>query len=345
VSEATLPSLEAIVARELPMLFRRRFKKVGNDIILGYVGDRGDGKSLAAAATATLDHMVLGRPCWSNMQISVEFHVDESLAAPEGLEPGTVRYESKPLNMRKFLNFAPEYAGGVFLIDEINIALADARRAMSNQNLLATDMGQQLRKLDSALVFTCISETFVELRIRDMTDIYVRTQDIALTPRWIDTAMPVGLEFEWLVYPISRKLTGSRYEDTGRTEGPYTFHGRRWWHSIDTMERQERGRHLEGSVIMKKDRRSTEWSWVYENRLVQDLAGGHREEVERYELLDSLMAGMPAEIAERYEHTEDEVLDYLEDVLKGDLRARTRWSNGNKFFLIPTADKKESIVT
>jgi hypothetical protein len=110
---------------------------------------------------------------------------------------------------------------------------------MSNQNIESADVGQQLRKLQSALIYTSIHEMFIEWRIRDMTDVFIMTRDTALSPEGLAMKRPPGYEFEWTIYPMSRKLTGERYQDNKRTF-KVKIAGRQWWGSVDTLQRQDR---------------------------------------------------------------------------------------------------------
>lgn len=231
-------TLEELVALQIPPLFR--WQHLNRDLVIGLIGDRGDGKSTSGAVIATLDNMMQGEPCFSNMSISVEIECDAEVTKEYGLEPGIVKYESRHLNMDKFLKFDAEYRGGVFFIDEINIALADARRAMSSQNLAADDVGQQLRKLNSGLIYTCIHEMFVDWRIRDMTDIFITCRDTALSPEGLQRRQTPGEEISWQIMPMSRRLTGEKYSETGESLGPYYLRLRQFWNIINTWQRQSR---------------------------------------------------------------------------------------------------------
>lgn len=285
-------SLNDIVQYELPPLFRRQH--LNRDTVIGLIGDRGDGKSLGGSIIALFDYMLQNEPCWSNMKIKVVFDIDNAIAGKYGLEGGQAIFESKPLNKYKFLNFDPEYQGGVFFIDEFNIWLADARRAMSNQNLIASDIGQELRKLQSALIYSSLSEMFVENRFRDNTDVYIESQDTALTPEGLVQRRRPGTDFMWTVYPMSRKLTGWRYADKYQTLPPIYFHGKRWWGIIDTLERQKRVKY---SVDMGTTRANFEieedpaiieakskWDWL--NPIAKELYADGRKYIPCQEVIN-----------------------------------------------------------
>ncbi len=280
----TALSLEGIVQYELPPTPVHIQPWLNRDAIIGLIGDRGDGKSLGAGVIALFDHMVEGETCWANMRIGASFSVDAStLAQPKyakyNLKPGEARFSSKPLDMAKLLAFDPEYSGGVAVVDEINVAVADARRAMANQNLGFDDVGQQLRKSKMALIYTCIHEMFVDVRIRDITDVFIQSIDTALTPEGLERHQHSGMEFKWTIYPMSRKLTGVRYSESHQTLGPVYIRGRRLWGLVDTWKRQTRTRYKmsvpgavagapEATLDIEQSPQMVEaqsrWGWLYD---------------------------------------------------------------------------------
>ena len=230
--------LEDIVQYEIPPIFRRQH--LNRDSIIGLIGDRGGGKSVGAGAVGLFDYMLQGEPCWANMQVRADFEISNETAGQYGLRGGIAHFESTPLDVERFLNFDPEYRGGCVIIDEYNIAVADARRAMSNQNLASDDIGQMLRKLKDALIYTCIQEMFVDVRVRDLTDVFVQTSDTALTPEGLARCKPQGEQFMWFVYPMTKKLTGEKFADTHKALGPYYLEGKYVLGLIDTHQMQER---------------------------------------------------------------------------------------------------------
>ncbi len=129
--------------------------------------------------------------------------------------------------------------GGLIFLEEINLQLADARRSMSNQNLAADDAGQLLRKNQCALIGNCIHEMFVDVRLRDMCDVWVRCKDTALTSDGLANAKEQGEYINWQIYPNSDKLTGLKFSDNGIVVSA-TFNFKPWHGCYDTMQRQER---------------------------------------------------------------------------------------------------------
>lgn len=275
--------LRYIVHQELDPTGLRDFA-LNRDIVIGFIGDRGAGKSVSGSQVAVRDGMVRGEPCFSNIGITPQFRVTDELAqywcgADYGLkEGGTVAYASQELDIYKFLQFSDEYSDGWIFIDEINIALADARRSMSYQNLGAADIGQQLRKLRSGFIYTCISEAFVDVRIRDITDFTIKSHD-ALFSRDNKVAEREGEYFNWAIHPMTEKAayilrTYQKYLGYGKgvEPTPATISGKAWWGFIDTWQHQERRKYKAGItsvdatesihespeiIIAKRD-----WGWL-----------------------------------------------------------------------------------
>lgn len=270
--EETALCLEDVVQFELPPLFRHQH--LNRDVVIGLIGERGGGKSVGGSLITVVDYMLQGEPCWSNVEIKAVIDVDDATAAKYGLKGGQAVFKSKPLDKSKFLSFDPEYQGGVFFTHEINIWLADARRSMSNMNLIADDIAQELRKLRSAWIYDCIHEMFVDVRIRDFTDIFIQTRDTALTPEGMAKKQPQGVDFEWFIYPMTGKLNGERYADTGRRIGPVHVRGKQLWGILDTYQRARRERYKtkigESPVNLEMEESSeiieglNKWGWLYE---------------------------------------------------------------------------------
>jgi hypothetical protein len=328
-------------------LILRRWN-VGADVATGVVGDRGTGKSVSAATIATKDHMMVGEPCWSNLAIRgvLEITDDVEILLREyeeftGLliERKPVIYQSQPLDMVLFLSEHPPYHRGVVLIDEINITLADAWRSMTNQALAASDSMQQLRKVQSALLFTCISEMAVPNRIRDGADVYIQTRDMAFINESSYYGQQQGMDYEWKVFPMTGKLAGyaNTYAELGRPYQVMRMHGRSSWGLIDTYARQKREKHVSSlyshpdkdiaadmPVVVENDTVEKDralWGWMYQHPYIQDMMATESE-VERYELLDALRPEAPSGLVDR--DIEKHFTDYL--------NPRYRWSGGHKYY-------------
>jgi hypothetical protein len=222
-------ALKLIVGKVLQPLFRHQH--LNREVIIGLVGLRGDGKSGSGAVIALLDYMMNGEPVWSNMAIGVRITVEDYRARQYGLHRGgTVTYRSKELDKEGLLRFDPQYNHGCYFIDEINMEFAEARRAMSNTNLYMDRVAQQLRKYQNSLIYTVINEMFVDSRIRELTDIFIRCEDTALSVEGLAQKKQTGIDFKWTIYPMSGYMLGRErsYYFTKKPLPPVYLHFEPW---------------------------------------------------------------------------------------------------------------------
>lgn len=295
--EATVEAplkLEDILQFELPALFRRQH--LNRDIIIGLIGDIGAGKSIGGGVIVLLDYMLQGEPCFSNMRLKATLNVDDEIAGQYGLKSGEATFEAKPLDKRKFLRFDSEYRGGVFFTHEFNIWLADARRSTSNLNLETNDVAQELRKLQSAWIYDCLHEMFVDMRVRDATDIFIQTSDTALTPRGMASKQKQGIEFEWWITPITQKGAAIMGAAKGTRIGPRYMPGKQFWGLIDTNKKERREKYktqIGDTVVDMEMVKSPEmvaaesrWGWLY--KAIKELHDAGYEEIHNEELWDYL---------------------------------------------------------
>lgn len=239
--EATAGSLEDIVKHTVRALFRRYH--LNRDWIIGLVGERGSGKSIGGGNIAVRDFAMNGEPLWSNMQIGLGVHVQRETAGQFGMDEGLAIYKSEYIDKQAFLALDGRYEGGCFFFDEFNLEYGEARRSSANVNLMTDRAIQQLRKLQTGLIYTVLSEMYVDTRIRENTDLFIRCSDVAFKPENLRQKMRQGVQFEWLLYPMSTKLfgIGQTYTDTNKAIGPIQITMGHLWDSIDTYERQAEG--------------------------------------------------------------------------------------------------------
>ncbi len=327
-----------------------------DDLAVLIVGDRGSGKSLTEGLIAFADYMVLGMPCWSNLSIRYAVDIDEELerilreySAVWGLpikrEP--VVYESLPLDIGLLLGDNPPYKHGVIVVDEVNMEMGDAWRAMTNQALRSSDFMQTLRKLQSAFVCTCISESFVPNRIRDAMDVDLHVQDLAFSNSSPFFGCQQGYYIEWQVYAMSNRIAGSeyRYDQTGQPINVVHLNARKLWGSIDTWDRKRRSKYVVSAYGTKGAADSEEakarpgdiqaeiaesrvvedvrerWGWLIYHPFVQELSNSGAT-ITNFELLDRLAEDIPAGIED------EEVLAAFERYLN----PRKTYSAGRKYY-------------
>lgn len=253
--------LRLIPQFELPCIFKRHH--LDREVIIGIIGLRGDGKSASGAVISMLDYMFEGLPVWSNMDIGCRLEIDDPTARRYGMKRGgLVEYRSERLDKQAFLQFDPHYRNGCFYIDEINMEFAEARRAMSNTNLYMDKVGQQLRKLKASLIYTVINEMFIDSRIRELTDIFIKAEDTALSVAGLENKKPTGLDFKWNIYPMSGYLLGreNSYYVTHKPMEPKYLKFEKFRGIYDTTQMQGAGVGKYGVTFDKKDMRITELS-------------------------------------------------------------------------------------
>jgi len=241
LAEPVVMSLEDIVKHTVRALFRRYH--LNRDWIIGLVGERGSGKSLGGGNIAVRDFAMNGEPLWSNMQIGIGIEVPQSLSSLFTLESGLVIYQSEYVDKKSFLALDGRYEGGCLFFDEFNLEYGEARRSSANVNLMTDRAIQQLRKLQCGLVYTVLNEMYVDTRIRENTDLFIRCSDVAFKPANLRQKMRQGVQFEWLLYPMTSKMfgTGQTYAEIGKPIGPIQITMGYLWDFIDTYERQAVG--------------------------------------------------------------------------------------------------------
>ena len=248
--------LKKIVGYELKPIFKHQH--LNREVIIGLVGLRGDGKSGSGAVIALLDYLMNGEPVWSNMAIGVSINVDDKTASKwtNGIikRGGTVTFRSQELDKEGLLRFDPRYNHGCYFIDEINMEFAEARRAMSNTNLYMDRVAQQLRKYQNSLIYTVINEMFVDSRIRELTDIFIRCEDTALSMEGLAARKPTGIDFKWTIYPMSGYMLGREwsYYVTKKPLPPVYLHFEPWRGIYDDKLAQAQGKMKYGFNLTKK---------------------------------------------------------------------------------------------
>lgn len=274
VTEVIAQSLDELIKHNVRALLRRYH--LNRDWIIGLVGERGSGKSLGGANIALRDFMMNVEPCWSNMQIKMQVDVDDQAAAYYGVKGGSVTYEAGHIDKQAFLALDSRYEGGCLFFDEFNLEYGEARRSSANVNLMTDRAIQQLRKMQCGLVYTVLNEMYVDTRIRENTDIFIRCSDVAFNPLNLQGRMEQGVVFEWLLYAMSTKFAGNgmTYADTHKPIGPIKMQLKHIWNAIDTMERQAAGMtkytetksliplHLPEDPVVVQDR--DRWGWLDE---------------------------------------------------------------------------------
>jgi len=285
-------SLNEIVKFNVRALIRRFH--LNRDWIIGFIGERGSGKSIGGANVSIRDFMMNDEPCWSNMRMKLSVDVSDEWANRFGIaQGGRVLYEAEKLEKQEFLRLDSRYEGGCIFLDEPNIEYGEARRSNTNTNLATDTAVQELRKLQCGLVYAVINEMYVDVRIRENTDIFISCKDVALNPQNLNAKMKQGHVFEWYLFPMTARFAGNgnTFKDTHKPVGPVQITMRDMWGSIDTYERQLRdGKYSEMKQLMpvemienpeavkEKDR----WSWLYKK--IEEFYAKHAKDGEFIEI-------------------------------------------------------------
>jgi hypothetical protein len=272
--------LRLIVRALIRPLFKRPQLDIGQEwaLVLGAIGDRGGGKSGSTACIALTDHIMSGKTCYSNMDIACDIEVDDETAREFGLNSGgVVHYESLPLDKNALLALDERYHKACILIEEINVQYSNVRRFMSNTNVDFNEVCQQLRKLETSLLFNVIDEMFIDPQLRALSDIFIKTYDTAFDISSFSTKKPRGVDFMWKIYPMSGYLCGeqNKYAVTHRAVDNVCFHFAVWQGIYDSMRHQEKGIYsmstkdknkLNASVSVESSEEMTsevnEWEWL-----------------------------------------------------------------------------------
>jgi hypothetical protein len=244
----TTSTIKSEYADALEQLYRRIIDKQTGRILIrphlnpdwkiGFIGAPGDCKSITGTKLLIRDFLLHGVRCFSNMHIKVTVSIKDGDPALNGFPGGEVVYETEEFDKLALFRFDERYRNSAIFVDEINLEMAEARRSSSNLNLNTNKVGQELRHLEAALIYTVIDEMWVDSRVRDLTDIFVRTQDTALDAENLAQHKTPGEVARLMIYPMSRKLNGSTFFENQKKFGPYYNHVRDMWEAYDTHEMQ-----------------------------------------------------------------------------------------------------------
>lgn len=327
---------------------------LGRDVIYILIGDRGSGKSVSGGTICMRDNLMIGEPVWSNLQVTAKLPVNDTLEqllreyeafTGQEIKRETVIYQSQELDAAKLLSSDPPYKGGMILVDEMNIELADSLRATMNQALATSDFVQLLRKMQSGVVGSCISEMFLPPRVREAVDIYIRTHDYAFINESDRYGQRQGMDYEWAVFPVTGKLAGyaHRYSETKEPWMKMRLHGKALWGIVDTLQRKERKKHVTHSLYeseaeaqerearerdeaespladmdiemlqsetVKAD--NEEWGWLYSHPFIHKMLETGAK-IKANELINQLAEDVPLQLGKR------DVLEHFEHFCNPDV--------------------------
>lgn len=230
---------------DLPDVVRPIFQSpVNRELIIGLIGMRGEGKSASAAYISLLRFLLDGIPVWSNINIKCKFKVTDDEVKPYGLKRGgSFKVTSQPLDREALLSLDKKFINGCIVGDEFNLQYVEVRRTMSNVNLQVNHLCQQLRHFGTSLIYTVIDEMFVDTQVRSMTDVFIKCEDTALSVDGLMRGATPGVNFKWLIYPMSPLLYGREncYHLTHKPLPPVYLAFKPFWGIYDTKQIQASG--------------------------------------------------------------------------------------------------------
>ena len=265
-------------------------KHLNREAVIGVIGDRGGGKSAASATWGFINFMLDGLPVWSNMEISFGITVDDEIARElsggDLKTGGMVVYKSLPLDKVALLRLDDTYRNGCLVIEEINVQFANARRFMANTNIDFNEVCQQLRKFNTSMVYNVIDEMFVDIQLRSLTDVFIKTYDKAFEINNLIHGTEKGNDFSWRVYPWTGYLAGeeNKYSVTKKPLPPVTFHFKNLHGLFDSTKHQAKGLYSQSRAESSKETKDymDEWAWLAEKAIAIKEAG--YTTIERHEL-------------------------------------------------------------
>lgn len=183
--------MDSLIARYLPFKFFRVGHLSKMELVYGFIGPRGSGKTAGAVGVIVLDYLLDGFKCWSNVPISVRVCYKDAERI----------YASEPLEKLNLMKLNEDFRNGVVLVDECNMEVAEATRSMSSANLGFSYALQQIRKRHLHVIWTAQSERWVDNRLRWQTDFYISCRDAFLKHSY--NSHGLGEMSTWRVMDVS----------------------------------------------------------------------------------------------------------------------------------------------
>lgn len=249
-----------------------------------------------------LDYLVPGYQVISNMALKWGLQIGDDL----------LTYNSQDLDKAALLKFDIERQSTV-IIDEVNIEFSEARRAITNRNLIFNKIMQQLRKRELNVIYTVQHEMWIDTRLRWQTDMYIKCQDICLKPGGLFLPFDLGEILEWRIYDMRGWLNQGAYQETGEPITGWRFPGKPWFDTYDTLE-------IQG-----------------EDELTYGQSPHIKEQIDKWGWLDALVAGWNADGIT--DLTPDQLVRGLQTPLNKEIRDQLRirgvvWNNSSQTYRI-----------
>jgi len=253
----------------------------GRSLVIGFVGPRGSGKSVGGARTVILDYMLKGKTIWSNMEIGFNRIYNGS----------SIPMVSQPLDRLSMEELDIVYSNGIIYVDEVNLMM-EARRSMSQENLMFSYILQQLRKRRLTIIWSAQSEMHCDDRLRFQTDIIISCSDISIN----NPNCEIGALSAWKAYDFSGIVKGKSHrniKDMVFYEGVES--NKPFWNKYSTWEIQD------ATIASRQDEKQLEAERIaaeIETEMRSDgLRRAIRELWKKYDVLDD--GGMQTRVGQR----------------------------------------------
>lgn len=201
-------------------------------LVIGLVGGAGGGKSCGGAAIAIFDYLLAGIPLISNMdvEVTVRYRQASKVFKSESLDKSSV-FNIKDLEQM--------YRNACLFVDEANIEFSEARRSMSNRNLIFSYVLQERRKRMLNVIHTEQSEMWGDDRLRFSTSLFIKTKDAAYNDG-LPQPGDLGRKSNWKIYDTAGVINGEVVDDRDPRFVVYKgdFHNTPFWHSYDSYQLQ-----------------------------------------------------------------------------------------------------------
>lgn len=204
-----------------------------NSLIIGWVGAKGNGKSLSMAQVIAWKLAARER-VWSNMPVKLS----PALLNRKKFMDGTPleQHETIPLDWNLLYMLDESMAEGTVAIDEIGY-YDDSRQTGSNKNRLINACIRQVRHRQLDILYTAKSFKSVDYRLRDETDVLVECEDLSYKPWGKENKVEGGISIIQRYYDLSGIVTGKATDYFSADRRQYKaliFHGRPYWDCYDT---------------------------------------------------------------------------------------------------------------
>jgi hypothetical protein len=170
-----------------------------------------------------------------------------------------------------------------------------------------------------------IHEMWVDNRLRDMTDLFIKCEDPAFTVKGIRDKKRPGVDSNWYIYDMHGYRTGIPYATSHKVYGPVPFHIKDWWGIWDTEEYQSTGAGKYSVNMDDSDEEEAKQDLSWLDQALTDIMGEYQDKgMQKVPVADLLM--------------QLEVPREMRKFIKTELKERLRYlgySNGVEHFKVP----------